>query len=381
MKSISIGTIQSSLDGHRISALIQIGADEFEVFYQTPEAKLTPNPEAFLSLALIPAMKLKLERIEYEGEVNHRFVDGLKAIQQVFRSWKPNYGELDYSHLKIRENQVCPGGKTGVFFSAGVDSYYSFLRRKDEVDALINIDGFDIPLEQQSMRRRMKDNIRSIGEHFNKQVIFVETNARQFSERYAAWTFSHGSVIAGVGHTLSPEFTTYYLASNGSPRNLRPSGVHPLLDPNWSSDCAEFHHADFGVDKIEEIKFSGQYDTFCETLRICLRYPAKGLNCGRCEKCLRTMVYAQVAGVYPHMKVFPRPLDLRLLSLYKRISSPEKDLLYIALESLEQQNTYPETVTVLRDILFRRSWEKKLIELGRKTRTKIEKKIKVLKSH
>ena len=346
MSSLFIGSIQSSSDGHRISAPIRIGKDQFEIFFQTHDTQLSPNPEAFLAVALLPAMKLKLERIEYNGVVNHQFVEGMRAIQQVFRTWKPNYGELDFSVLETQPDQNCAGGKTGVFFSGGVDSYYTFLSRRDEIDALINIDGFDIPLEQQSMRRRMKANLRLIGERFGKKVIFIETNARQFSERFLAWSFSHGSVIAGSGHVLSPEFATFHLASFGNPHNMYRFGVHPEIDPHWSSDCTHFNHSDSGVNKIEEIKYCGQFDTFCETLRICLRYPDEGLNCGRCEKCLRTMVYSQASGVYSRMKAFEKPLDLRQLSRYKRISSPEKDLLYEALETLEQQNTYPETAEV-----------------------------------
>jgi len=379
MSVLSIGQIQSSADGHRISAPIQMGKDQFEVFFQANETQLTPNPEAFLAIALLPAMKLKLERIEYDGIVSRQFVEGMKAIQQVFRTWKPTYGELDYDGLKTRPDRDCAVGKSGVFFSGGVDSYYTFLSRRDQVDALINIDGFDIPLEQQSMRRRMKENLRLIGERFNKQIIFIETNARQFSERFLAWSFAHGSVIAGSGHLLSPEFSTFYLASFGNPHNMYRFGVHPEIDPHWSSDCAQFHHADSGVNKIEEIQYSGQFNTFCETLRICLRYPEKGLNCGRCEKCLRTMVYLQAAGVYPRMKVFEKPLDLSQLSRYKRLSGPDKDLLYVALNMLEQQNTYPETVNVLRKILYRGSWEKKLIKLGRDFRNEFNKKIKPLK--
>jgi len=379
MTSLVIGPIQSSPDGQRISAQIKVGADAFEVFYRTSDTALAPNPEAFLSVALLPALKLKLERIEFDGEVNRQFVEGMKAIQQLFKTWKPNFGELDFDHLKIRKDEEHAPAKTGVFFSAGVDSYYSFLTRKDEIDALINIEGFDIPLEQESMRRRTRENIRHIGEHFEKQVIFIETNVRQFCERYVAWTFSHGSALAGAGHLLSPEFSTFYLASFGNPRNIYPFGVHPLLDPHWSSDWAKFLHVDSEVNKIDEIKYSAQYELFCETLRICLRYPEKGLNCGRCEKCLRTMVYTQAAGVYHRMKVFEKPLDLKLLSAYKRISDPDHDLLYVALERLEQQNTYPETAQVLRDILFRDAWKKKLILFGQKTRTKVEKKIKVLK--
>jgi hypothetical protein len=375
MESIRIGAIDTSNDGRRIDLILSMGEREFPVYFKSDDARLTPNPEAFLTIAILPAMKRRLRTIEIEADISPRFVEGLDRIQAVFRGWKPGYGQVETNELQKREDNPVIGGKTGVFFSAGVDSYYAFLDHRDEVEALIHLDGFDIPLRRQLIRQKTRDNVRKIGAAFDTRVIIVETNVREFLEAIVPWGFSHGSAIASVGHLLAPEFNRFYIASAGNPRSLHPYGVHPTLDPNWSSDRVEFVHAEL-IDRIEKCRYLGSFEPVLDTLRVCLRFPKKALNCGRCEKCLRTMVYMQASGCYEKFRVFENPLDLRQLYNYKRITPPERDLLYVALDELERQQTYPDTARALRKALHRTAFQTKLIERGRKIRVGIAKRIK-----
>lgn len=83
------------------------------------------------------------------------------------------------------------------------------------------------------------------------------------------------------------------------------------------------------------------------------------------------MIYLQVVGDYEKYTVFEKPLALDQLARYKRISTPEKDLLYKALAILEAENSYPDTAKVLRKILYPPSLVKQLIVRGRKIRKKL----------
>ena len=140
------------------------------------------------------------------------------------------------------------------------------------------------------------------------------------------------------------------------PADREPFGSHPDLDPNWSTEILEFiHEAD--ANKLEKCRLIGQYEVALQTLHVCLRYPETGLNCGECEKCLRSQVYLQVAGAAERCTAFPEPLNLKLLGQLKVSQDRERNLLYKALDSLEQQKTYPDTARVLRAILFRPSWQ------------------------
>lgn len=370
MEAIRISPISGYESGQRVEAEIFIRNQKYQVYFQSDQVILHSSPEALIAAVLLPAMKMRADQINIDAPVSEQFLRGQQEIQKVFQKWKPNYGSVTVQHSGSHQREI-KGGNTGIFFSAGVDSYYSFLTHQDEIDALIYLDGFDIPLGEHESRARMHENLNWIGEKFGKQVVCIETNLREFQEKFLTWTFGHGSAIACVGHLISGEFTRFFVSSGGNPRAKKPFGVHPELDPNWSSEWVEFIHDAYTVDRIEKCRFISQYEPVWDSLRVCLRYPENSLNCGVCEKCLRTQVYFQVTGHYDRYTVFERPLDLNALSKYKRIGSPEKDLLFPALEMLEEQNTYPETAVVLRKILFPGNWMQKWIQFVRKLNKKI----------
>ncbi len=360
MDRIIIKPIVQSQDGHRIESVIQVGERQFPIYFQTQDAQLEPNLEAFLALALLPAMKSHSGYIEADGIISQRFQEGARKFQQVFRTWKPNYGEVEFKNVQIQPKTRDFIGKKGVFFSGGLDSYNSFLTHLDELSCFIYLDGFDVPLREQLTRRKMIENCRKIGREFGKQAIILETNARHFIESFVTWSYSHGSVMGSAGLLFMPELERLYIAGAGNPVDRDPFGSHPDLDPNWSTESLEFiHEAD--VTKIDECRLIGRYDVALETVRVCLRFPEKGLNCGKCEKCLRSQVYFQATGVYERCRSFPGPLDLKELGRLKVSHDQQKNLLYKALDLLEEQNTYPKTVQVLKKILFRPTWQNNLL--------------------
>ena len=375
MDVVRIGPIKVSYDGQRVDGVIQVGEQKYPIYFQTQDAQLEPNMEAFLALALLPAMKKRTGVIEVDGIISQHFLRGTERFQQVFRSWKPNYGHIEFRNVQVLPRSRSQGGKRGVFFSGGLDSYYSFLAHLEEISAFIHLDGFDIPLREQSMRKRMAENCRYIGQQFRKQAIILETNARQYIESFVTWSFSHGSVIGSAGQLFMPEFERLYIAGAGLPADRDPFGSHPDLDPNWSTEILEFIHEQH-VDKIDKCRLIGQYEVALKTLHVCLRFPEKGLNCGECEKCLRSHVYLQVAGVAEDCTAFPKPLDLKLLGQLKVSHDQRKNLLYTALKLLDEQKTYPDTARVLRSILYRPDWQNRLLLDLRVLRKKVVKRIK-----
>jgi hypothetical protein len=378
MDIVRIGPIRKSQDGQRVDGVIQVGEQRYSIYYQTQEAELEPNIEAFLALALLPAMKKRIGTIEVDGTVSQQFLEGMEKFQQVFRSWKPNYGHIGFQNLQKQPRTRSQPGKRGVFFSGGVDSYYSFLTHFEEISALIHLDGFYIPLGEQSFRKRTVENCRYIGQQFGKQAIILETNARQFVESFVTLSYSHGSLLGSAGLLFMPEYERLYIAGAGLPTDRDPFGSHPDLDPNWSTEILEFIHEN-EVDKIDKCRLIGQFETALETLQVCLRFPEKGLNCGGCEKCLRSQVYLRVAGVADQCTAFPGPLDLKLLGQLKVSHDREKNLLYKALDELEEQKTYPDTARVLRSILYRPNSQNRLLLGSRTLRKKIVKRFKLPK--
>jgi hypothetical protein len=375
MDIVKIGPIKLSENGQRVDGVIQVCDQPYSIYFQTREAQLQPNIEAFLALALLPAMKRKAGVIEADGVISQQFLEGTERIQKVFRSWKPGYGHVEIRNVRVQPSVRIGNGKQGVFFSAGLDSYHTFLTHLEEIFAFIHLDGFDIPLIEHSMRKKMVENCRYIGQQFGKQAIILESNAREFMEHFVTWSYSHGSVIGSAGLLLMPEYERFFVAGAGNPADREPFGSHPDLDPNWSTEVLKFAH-EAQVDKIDKCRLISQYDVALQTLHVCLRFPESGLNCGECEKCLRTQVYLQAVGAAERCTAFPTPLNLELLGQLKVSQDQQMNLLYKALNLLEENETYPETARVLRAILFRPGWQNRLLLKSRALRKKIVKRFK-----
>ena len=70
-------------------------------------------------------------------------------------------------------------------------------------------------------------------------------------------------------------------------------GSHPVLDPLLSSANTEIIH-DGAVSRIAKTRFLIEKCIDLSNLRVC--NVASDYNCGKCEKCLRTMVAIELLG-------------------------------------------------------------------------------------
>ena len=102
--------------------------------------------------------------------------------------------------------------------------------------------------------------------------------------------------IAAVSQ-LRPKVNICLIPSSYGYRNLDREGAHPLSDPLASSrDLRVVHHGSRS-NRLEKIKFIAQKDTsLLELLIVCNKPPAGHLNCGMCEKCLRTKTALKLLG-------------------------------------------------------------------------------------
>jgi hypothetical protein len=62
-----------------------------------------------------------------------------------------------------------------------------------------------------------------------------------------------------------------------------------LLDPEYSSFDVQIRHRDVAFARIDKLRLIADWDAALQNLRVCLANVPDRLNCGRCEKCVRTM--------------------------------------------------------------------------------------------
>jgi hypothetical protein len=329
-----------------VSAPIDIGRTH-EAQYRVLDGPIAPGAEPFLAGALPVAMKLGLP-LHVEEPISAQLLASIPSIQAIYHAWNPDWRVIPVS---AESPQPTPPGGGGVasFFSGGVDSFYTLLKHLDEIDALIFIHGFDIPLDNTSLRARVSAAVREVAAAFAKPLIEVETNLKQFVVRHVPWEYAHGALLAGVALLLSPRFSRIYIAASefyGMAVRV-PWGSHPLLDPLWTTERTTIVHDGCEATRMDKVARIARSEVALRWLRVCWENPNGEYNCGRCGKCLRTMVALRIVGALDRCKTFDRPLDLAAVA-WKTLS-PDRPHMFPYLEAAERAGTDPALVRALRD--------------------------------
>jgi 2-polyprenyl-3-methyl-5-hydroxy-6-metoxy-1,4-benzoquinol methylase len=296
--------------------------EPFHLWYRLPAQEKdfidTENGDPFVAAMLLPAMKAG-EPLQVTVPVSQRMLRSARIIQSIYHDWDRTLSEVPIS-APVRSAETDLMNKqsdVGVFFSLGVDSFYTLLRNltahstdQDEITHLISIHGFDVYYGNTALFSDVLTNGTKVAKTLDKKTLHVATNLREFSERFVSWTrLYHGAALASIGLALERKFKTIYIAASYQTPHLHPWGSHPLLDPLWSTESLNFVHEGCETGRVDKIRFIAQFPIAMETLRVCAsKY--NEYNCGRCEKCLRTMIGLHIAGALQKCKTLPQQIDI-----------------------------------------------------------------------
>jgi hypothetical protein len=335
------------------------------LFYRTSEPILEANTEAFVACSLLPAMATGVG-VDLAGPASARMLSSLPKIVEILTAWYSQLKTISFPSLAPVEKRRSASGRVGAFFSGGVDSFYTFLKHRDEITDLIFVHGFDIPLEKVDLLRTAAGSVEEVASAFGVRVVHVETNLKPVMNAFVNWgRLGHGAAIATIGHLLAPAFERIYIAASVHYRDLFPWGTHPLLDPLWSSEVLEFVHHGCAARRIKKLEFIAGFDAAVNNLRVCHwglgpEFEAGGVhNCGRCEKCIRTMVSLEAAGKLSQCTSFDRPLDGRTVGRLSAV--PEIRAFFEEnLEGLRRRQIRPDLQRALERCLLGPSWLKRI---------------------
>jgi hypothetical protein len=332
MMIISDIRIQKVNDNIELSAKIQpnngiIHEDNSRVRFLVPKIvePLSFTADPFLAGFLIPCMYAE-ENLHIEGSISRLLLQSVTTIQKIMKTWYSQLSEISVTSTETHDNITLRKNNfgRGSFLSAGVDSWYSFLKNKDEITHLILIQGFDIKSENFELYQQTKNCINMVANSFKKQVITVKTNLRELADmRNGIWGKKYpgdfwgamyfGSALAAVGLCLQGIVQSSIIPSSYTYLDLHPWGSHPLLDPLWSTENMLFIHHGSDSARIDKIKHITKSKIALSNLRVCYSNVAGRYNCCQCEKCNRTMLALRVFDVLDEAKSFDMPLDLNLV--------------------------------------------------------------------
>jgi hypothetical protein len=273
---------------------------------------LSEDPHPFLVGCLIPAMHFGEERIQLKGRICPTLLEGLEVVQGLMVRWsKGEYRLLSIETETLDYPRYTASNRhAALFLSGGIDSLAALRTILDHypknhpgmVKDCLMIHGFDIGgVVARGMKYHVFDrafsSLSNVAEDAGTTLIPVYTNIRHLCDDRDLWLNKFfGSVLAAVAHVFSKRIHLAYIASSYDIPHLHPCGSHPLLDPSFSSYELKIIHRDLAMTRMEKIRKVVAWDSAFQNLRVCLANVPDRLNCGKCEKCVRTMLELIAVG-------------------------------------------------------------------------------------
>jgi hypothetical protein len=295
------------------------------IHFETPEpfgADLTASPHAFLTAAIVPALRAGEARVAIEGAVCPELRDGLTTVMQVLnRWWDPARRVVAIEPRDGFRPSVPPArARTGMLLSGGFDSLTTLRenRRSFPLDhpAAVRdglfIYGFDMggpgDGDQTAFFETAAAALGPVAAETQVELIPVRTNLRELELDGASWPDEwFGSAAAAVAHAFSNRLSQILIAATLDIKSLEPIGSHPLLDPSLSSAGLRVIHHGAHLSRLQKIRIVAEWETALASVRVCWAGigPGGPLNCGRCRKCLRAMMGLLVIGKLDQARSFP----------------------------------------------------------------------------
>lgn len=283
-----------------------------DLFFETDErfaADLSCDPHAFLVACVPPALRHGERRIAIDEDICPELYDGLQIAMQFLQHGSGRAAPA--LRIDARSTTRAPAKRAeahaGAFLSGGVDSLTTLrLNRlayppdhpRSIADCLV-VQGFDIDVEDAEGFAFALSSLAEVALDTGVTLIPVRSNVRDLDRDNAFWMReSHASALAAVAHAFSNRFRSVSIASTFNLARLPTLyGSHPLLDPCYGSSGLRILHDGIRYTRLDKVRIVAGWDVGLRNLRVCTRRKHAGLlNCGRCEKCTRTMLELMVLG-------------------------------------------------------------------------------------
>ena len=291
------------------------------IYFETPSEfanGFTCNPSPFLIAACISGMHHGEKRVWVDCELCPELVNGLSTAMCLLGHW---YGRSEKvlkieSRGKIKQVSPRAPSRSGFFMTGGVDSlvtlrlnrlHYPRAHPGSIKDGLIV---FGLEVSSREAFEHVLSSLAPFVQQAEMEMIPIYTNVRYLDDDWQFWSRQfQGAVLASIAQVFSSRLTRVSIGSTDDIAHLEPFGSHPLLDCNYSSHDLHILHQGIAFSRLEKCKILTEWDNAIRYLRVCNRgdYYQKGMvNCGKCEKCIRTMLALLALGKLEGAQAFPR---------------------------------------------------------------------------
>ncbi len=245
-------------------------------------------------------------------ELDAAYLGALIKIKDIFKDIFPWFSCAGGIYAEKAVVNDFGGGGILLPFSGGVDSLASYLKYKNDKPNLVLISGVQVPLFERDYWRGMRADIDRIAGRDGVKAfhvggnLFRDLNFELLSRDFMVeWLedVAGGLCLLGLCApiTASREFGTVLIASGHTAAYTKPSAARPVVDNEVSWAGVGVIHDSYELRRQEKLRYICQHEgkmVYLSSLRVC-QESVVSENCGRCEKCFRTITGLAVEGVNP----------------------------------------------------------------------------------
>ena len=275
---------------HFVTAVV----DGRRIWFDSADQPLAAATEAFGAALLVPAMHAG-RPLRLAGPACDQWAANLQRLTDAFRTlWYPAAPRP----LVDPAATVAPtAASTAICFSGGVDAFHALLRSARRIDTLACMVGYDVRLRDRRRARAVGTLVREVAVEVGCRSVIMATNLRRHPlVKQAPWLRAFGGPLAAIGHLLAPGTNRIVLASDGLGFEHPEVGSRPSTDPLHGSATLTVEHVSGDVTRLEKLAVLAGEPLVQRHLRVCWADKGDRLNCGRCEKCVRTMLGLDACG-------------------------------------------------------------------------------------
>jgi hypothetical protein len=326
-QAMVLSVVQSrTASGTRRTVMLNNVADEsrhtVEIFYDLIGDTRAPEPyllDGFVCGIVLYAMRLG-QNIEVRGRMSRDCLRNLDEFQSAWCLWKPSV----YKKVSVRPDELIAyveqKGDAIAAFSGGVDSTFTLVRHSNDrlgpagypLKKAMLVHGFDVPLSEPAQFDALKERVSPLVKELGFELCTIATNSKDLFLQ--DWADSFISQLAACIHNYSHEFS-YGLVAAANAYNaiVLPWGSTAATDHLLSGSALRVVHEGAGYSRTQKVEELAKFPTAMKTLKSCWEGKETFKNCGRCEKCIRTLLNFKAVGV-SDPACFDAPLDIALIN-------------------------------------------------------------------
>lgn len=275
-----------------------LGNQSHEIWFRVDEAHqdcVNVGHEHLLLATLFYGME-HADSIHIEGSISPHLLASLEEFNAIWHAWRP--GKYRLIDLSAANSSVpSSGGDGGVFaFSGGIDAYVTLRRhakslvkhRRVAPKRAVFVHGFDIPLNNSEAASLAFSRAGRICRSYSVEPVNISTNIRSLG---GSWEDVFGAYISAILHFANKGCAKGVFASDEPYANpVLPWGSNPITNPYLGGVDFAIHTDGAELGRLDKVRILVESGDDLSGIRVCWEGELTGRNCGKCEKCVRTML-------------------------------------------------------------------------------------------